>query len=464
MSENPIITLSESTIEVIPGKTTEIQATIKNASGNFDSYAITVGGIDPGWYTLSFTNVSLSAGQSSKFTLTIKPPLISSGEAKSYKVHLRVTSTRDSSVQTTVIIEMPVGSSLNYDLLLTPAKPKRHQGSFTLNITNNGDKPVNYSIEGKDPLNACRFQIKQKSIHVNPGDTAQISLSVEPKDRPFRGNVEVYKFKIIVTPYGSLPYQSKNVSGELTYKPILKTIPTFLSIVSIIIVASTIGWISSIIGDSISGPTTNYTLTMNMYGNGMLSGYGIHGGGTKVAIAAIPEAKWVFVEWTGDIETVANPRSIRTSIIMDGDYTVTANFKLREFTPYTIYNITFNPQWPALLNYGDWVTIKFDYTVEFWYLSDSGRAIDILPDVNVIARPFSNGSLAPGNVVLGSNFLHPTDKAGKMEFTINVPADQVDLGQVIVDQIRFQITNADKSIVIHEFFVPAKFNFQYLES
>jgi hypothetical protein len=460
VSDKLLVTLSSNKIEIIPGKKTELKAIIKNTSDVTESYSIAVDGVDPRWYTLSPASVSLSPGDTSELTLAIKPPLISSGEAERYTANLRVTSTRDSSIKTTVPIEMPVGSLLDFDLQLTPEKQKGRKGSFAVSITNKGDGPTTYAIEGKDPYNACRFQFKQQTVDIQPGETAKVSLVVKPKDRPFRGSVEAYKFKVVVTPHGSLPYQSKGVSGELTYKPILRTIPAFLLVVAVIIVASSINGLSSMFSNLVEGgPPISYTLTMNMDGYGTISGYGTYDEGSVASIRASADSKWEFVEWTGDIDTVGNRLSSRTSVVMDRDYTITANFGLREITPHTVYNIVLDPQWPAILYFDEWIKINFEYTIEFNFYSEGEFDIDIVPDAHILARPFTNGALSPGYLVRGYNFLRPWDKEGECEFTINPQPDQV-----VVDQIRFQITNADKTIIFHEFFVPVIYTFQQDES
>jgi hypothetical protein len=236
--------------------------------------------------------------------------------------------------------------------------------------------------------------------------------------------------------------------------------PAFLLVVAVILIASAINGLSSQFSKLVEGgPSTSYTLTMNMDGNGTLSGYGTYDEETAASIRASADPKWEFVEWTGNIDTISNNLSSRTTIVMDGDYIITANFRLREITPHTVYNIVFNTQWPSTLNYGEWIKINFDYIVEFNFYSEGVDDIDIVPDAHILARPFSNGALSPGYLVRGYNFLRPWDHEGESEFTINSQP-----GQVVVDQIRFQITNADKTIIFHEFFVPVIYTFQQDDS
>ena len=77
-----------------------------------------------------------------------------------------------------------------------------------------------------------------------------------------------------------------------------------------------------------------YTLNMNKAGNGTVSpqtGSHFYDGGQIVNLAAVPANGWVFDGWTGDIASIANPGSPITTITMNGNYNVTANF-IRHFT------------------------------------------------------------------------------------------------------------------------------------
>jgi uncharacterized membrane protein len=50
--------------------------------------------------------------------------------------------------------------------------------------------------------------------------------------------------------------------------------------------------------------------------------------GTVVELVAEPEAGYQFVKWTGDVDTVANVNAAITTITMDSDYSILANFGL----------------------------------------------------------------------------------------------------------------------------------------
>jgi len=49
--------------------------------------------------------------------------------------------------------------------------------------------------------------------------------------------------------------------------------------------------------------------------------------GTAVNLVATPDAGYRFVNWTGDVDTVADVNAASTTITMNGDYSITANFE-----------------------------------------------------------------------------------------------------------------------------------------
>jgi uncharacterized repeat protein (TIGR02543 family) len=49
--------------------------------------------------------------------------------------------------------------------------------------------------------------------------------------------------------------------------------------------------------------------------------------GTVVNLVATPNAGYQFDKWTGDVSTIANVNGATTTITMDGDYSITANFE-----------------------------------------------------------------------------------------------------------------------------------------
>ncbi|MEN8228596.1 MAG: T9SS type A sorting domain-containing protein [Bacteroidota bacterium] len=75
----------------------------------------------------------------------------------------------------------------------------------------------------------------------------------------------------------------------------------------------------------------NYTINTNTVGNGSVvrdPSTGTYPAGTTVKLEAVADAGWTFVSWSGDLSGTTNP----TSILMDGDKTVTATFTQDSYT------------------------------------------------------------------------------------------------------------------------------------
>jgi hypothetical protein len=227
--------------------------------------------------------------------------------------------------------------------------------------------------------------------------------------------------------------------ANMIYKPGLKMlhIPLFIMIIGALVISPLLGSCSS------GPPVIQYTLTINTDGGGTFAGADAYDEGTVVSISASPDAGWEFVEWLGEISTIDARLSGSTTIEMDRDYTITANFRLEVVIPTNISNVVYNLPWPATLNYGEQITFEFDYYIE-----------ERIP-VHIIPRPFSNGAIAPGYLASGSNQYDFYQGKGESGFTINPQS-----GQVVVDQIRFQITNVYQSTILYEFFVPVDYTFQ----
>ena len=77
-------------------------------------------------------------------------------------------------------------------------------------------------------------------------------------------------------------------------------------------------------------PVTYYTLTLAVNGSGSTSpsvGHHTYAAGTVVSITAAPAGGYRFVNWTGSVGTVALVIAATTTVTMNADYSVMANFE-----------------------------------------------------------------------------------------------------------------------------------------
>jgi len=80
---------------------------------------------------------------------------------------------------------------------------------------------------------------------------------------------------------------------------------------------------------------TEYDLTIASTTGGSTSpaaGTHTYEEGDEVNLTATPASGYVFANWTGDVDTVADVNDATTTITMDDDYSITANFELEPWT------------------------------------------------------------------------------------------------------------------------------------
>ncbi len=105
-----------------------------------------------------------------------------------------------------------------------------------------------------------------------------------------------------------------------------------------------------------------------------------------------------------------------------------------------ISNIQLDPAPLAALQWNQNVNITFDYDV------------DVAGGVRIFARPCTHGSLTPNYSASGSPLYPSGSGSASASFTITS-------GEAMVDEIRFRIYNADQTVLLLEFFVPAFYYF-----
>ena len=85
-------------------------------------------------------------------------------------------------------------------------------------------------------------------------------------------------------------------------------------------------------------PPVQYELSISSTEGGSVTGPGLgdftYGEGTVVDLLATPDADYQFVEWTGDVSTIDDVYAAATTITMQDDYSITANFGDETSSPF----------------------------------------------------------------------------------------------------------------------------------
>ena len=125
----------------------------------------------------------------------------------------------------------------------------------------------------------------------------------------------------------------------------------------------------SITADFEQIPSVGYNLSINSTEGGSVTtpGEGTfnYTAGTVVDLLTTPDAGYRFVNWSGDVGTIADINAAATNVTMDGDYSITANFMSIEAGDVGIkagdwikLQYTFTG-WPAGQSYPEWLKFEF---------------------------------------------------------------------------------------------------------
>jgi uncharacterized repeat protein (TIGR02543 family) len=145
-------------------------------------------------------------------------------------------------------------------------------------------------------------------------------------------------------------------------------------------------------------PGNNYTLTITAVGGSVtrIPNQASYGNGTTVTLQATANTGYSFASWSGDASGSSNP----TTVVMDGNKSVTANFTIDTYTlgiTATNGSVAKTPD-QASYNYGTTVTLQATANTGYSFVSWSGDA---------------SGTSNPTTVVMNGN------KSITANFTIN---------------------------------------------
>lgn len=151
--------------------------------------------------------------------------------------------------------------------------------------------------------------------------------------------------------------------------------------------------------------------------------------GTVVSLVASPDTDYQFDKWTGDVGTVANVHDASSTIVLDSDMSITANFEATAQT-YTLSTNTSPPGAgfvsPSGGMYGGGVRVTLTarpasgYTFDYWSGSGSGTeptiTVTMDSDKNIVANFVPGPAPSPTRIRVRIDYIAVKDAMGKIEY------------------------------------------------
>jgi hypothetical protein len=215
------VLLSHGELQIEPGQRGELLVTVQNLSEIVDQYSIEVDGLDPSWYSLPVSEVSLFPQDQERARISLHPPSAPAAQAGKHDFTVRVTSRENPAERTSVPATLEVLPTLDLEAGLSPQRVSstRH-GVFQLQLANPSNVDLTVDLAATDPEEACVYRFAPQRVTLGAGQSRSVSLTVAPKQKPPRGEARLYNFTVRAVPT-TVPEHVQVVTGSLEHRSAL---------------------------------------------------------------------------------------------------------------------------------------------------------------------------------------------------------------------------------------------------
>lgn len=232
------------------GQPAVYELTLTNGGDRVAMFQIQVQGLDPRWVEISPPQLNLNEHHTGMVSLTITAANVPTSYAGSYYFAVVVTSPTNyphhSSQLGATFIVKPF-----YGFIVSELLPRtqtiswfRKSSQTTLTVTNLGNSPANYQLEGRDDERACSYEFEvpgeavtlsgQAPLHLPPqpwptgapddgrlpAHKAEVPVTIRPHRRPLFLRRRTHRFTVAVAPLEGQQL-AKALPGELNQRPLL---------------------------------------------------------------------------------------------------------------------------------------------------------------------------------------------------------------------------------------------------
>ncbi|MCA9992307.1 MAG: protein kinase, partial [Anaerolineales bacterium] len=186
------ISLTPDEIEIAPGGQAQLTVELFNQSETVDHYYFRVDGLPSDWVTLPSGGIQLLPGMREQVQLLLNPPAASSTAAGERAFDVVISSASSGKDLTSVAGHLYVTPFEEFDQEMHPTLLQEGD-TGRVTITNKGNAPTRYFIEGRDSSGDLVFNFRepkgtphynftgdQKQLTLAPGETAFVDYTIKP--------------------------------------------------------------------------------------------------------------------------------------------------------------------------------------------------------------------------------------------------------------------------------------------
>ncbi len=231
-----LVTLSEKTIEVLPGAVATCTVTVKNTGTVVDQYAIDILGDSAAWTAAEPATLSLFPGAEGTTSVFFRPPRAADTPTGELPFGVRARSQEDpagSAVEEGVLV---VGIFQDTFAELVPRTSRGSRGAtHELAVDNRGNSRLNATVTAGDQDQLLRFDVEPPGLVVDAGTAGFGKVRVRPRARFWRGQPRTRAFKVAVQGEGGPPIV---LDGSLLQEALLPRwlVPALLAALAALII------------------------------------------------------------------------------------------------------------------------------------------------------------------------------------------------------------------------------------
>ena len=189
--------LARNTITADPGQRVEVKVDVENRGDVEDKVTVRVRGLDPSWVEEPAEFITVPPRQTVSVPITISPPRGRGVPSGRQRVRFEVVSQHYPEAKIGVSAALTVSGFVSFEAVMEPTE-LRVPGRTLVTIHNNGNKATEFKVTGRDLQQVIRFRGERDRITLQPNQSANIELALEPRETNWFGEGDVYPFEVEV--------------------------------------------------------------------------------------------------------------------------------------------------------------------------------------------------------------------------------------------------------------------------
>jgi len=201
-----VLTVSPASFAVAPGSEVTVEVRIRNKSQIVDQYEIKVVGEPSRWTLAEPPTLSLFPDGEGQAKVRFRPVRSPEEPAGRKPFSILVQSKASASVSAYQDGAVDVAPFQQPTLAIVPRTSRGGtSASHRITVANQGNAPLQASLEGIDPDDLLTFNFDKPSVVVAPGESAYVQLVAQPRATFYDGPPQPHAFKVQLTAAGLAP-------------------------------------------------------------------------------------------------------------------------------------------------------------------------------------------------------------------------------------------------------------------